>query len=180
MTFDKIHNNLYAVREEGHEDNVLYELFEEWNDVGYLYSFFKENEERLHNYFHVRTIRQAVDDTLEDVEYLEYVLLDIKQEESLDDIFIALDKNKPDTYLFRSKARNWERRNHDSWLRIYALKLSEGIYVITGGAIKMVGIMQEDEITHEQLRKLNRCRSYLKECGVYDHDGFCDLINNEN
>ena len=40
--------------------------------------------------------------------------------------------------------------------------------------------MQEDEITHEQLRKLNRCRSYLKECGVYDHDGFCDLINNEN
>ena len=46
MTFDKIHNNLYAVREEGHEDNVLYELFEEWNDVSYLYSFFIENEER--------------------------------------------------------------------------------------------------------------------------------------
>ena len=87
MTFDKIHNNLYAVREEGHEDNVLYELFEEWNDVSYLYSFFRENEERLHSYFHVRTIKQAVDDTLEDAEYLECVLLDIEQEESLDDIF---------------------------------------------------------------------------------------------
>ena len=180
MTFDKIHNNLYAVREEGHEDNVLYELFEEWNDIGYLYSFFKENKERLHNYFHVRTIRQAVDDTPDDAEYLEYVLLYIEKEESLDDIFIALDKNKPDTYLFRSKARNWERRNHDSWLRIYALKLSDGIYVITGGAIKMVGKMQENEITLDQLQKLDRCRSYLKECGVCDYDGFCDLINNEN
>ena len=23
-------------------------------------------------------------------------------------------------------------------------------------------------------------QDFLKECGVYDHDGFCDLINNEN
>ena len=107
-------------------------------------------------------------------------MLDIEKEGTLDDIFIALDKNKPDTYLFRSKARNWERRNHDSWLRIYALKLSDGIYVITGGAIKMVGIMQEKEMTLDQLQKLNRCRSYLKGCGVYDYDGFCDLMNNGN
>lgn len=180
MTFDKIHNNLYAVREDGHEDNVLFELFEEWNDTNFLYSFFEKNKDKLHNYFHVQTIKQAVEDTLEDAEYLECVLLDIEEDGVLDDIFTALDKKKPDAYLLRSKARNWERRNHDSWLRIYALKLSEGIYVITGGAIKMVGIMQEDEITHDQLRILNRCRSYLKECGVYDHDGFCDLINNEN
>ncbi|MDE5877109.1 MAG: hypothetical protein K2H47_06405 [Muribaculaceae bacterium] len=44
ITFDRIteDGNLYAVRYEGKEDNVLNTLFEQWSDVLWLRTFFRK------------------------------------------------------------------------------------------------------------------------------------------
>jgi len=48
-------------------------------------------------------------------------------------------------------------------LRIYAIKADKNIYVITGGAIKLTNKMYEAEHTAEELKKLNKCKNFLKE-----------------
>lgn len=177
MTFDKINDKLYAVREDGQEDNVLYHLFDQWNDTNYLYGFFKNHIDTLNNYFHIDSIKQAVTDTLEDAAYLEDVLIDLNVD-NLNTIFKHLSLEDSNVmFLSRHKARNWNRSNHNSWLRIYALKLEDGIYIITGGAIKMTKKMQDDIITEEQLNKINNCRRFLKHEQICDVPGFEELIN---
>ena len=178
MTFDKINDKLYAVREDGQEDNVLANLFEQWYDVSFLYNFFKRHQNVLNDYFHINSINQAVLDTLEDVAYLEGVLIDLNIN-NLDSIFKHLSpKDESTVFLSRHKARNWDRINHNSWLRVYALKLENGVYIITGGAIKMSRKMQEDVKTNEQLQKIDRCKNYLKE-RIYDVEGLEELINTD-
>ena len=56
--------------------------------------------------------------------------------------------------LGKEKARLKDRNRHASWLRIYAIKLEPGIYVITGGAIKLTRTMQEREHTLLELDKM--------------------------
>ncbi len=63
--------------------------------------------------------------------------------------------------LGKEKARLKDAHKHASWLRIYAIKLEPGIYVITGGAIKLIRTMQEREHTLQELTKMEMVRSHL-------------------
>lgn len=78
--------------------------------------------------------------------------------------------------LTREKARNWERTQHPSWLRIYAIRIEPNVYIVTGGAIKLTATMQEREHTKRELDKLNTCRDFLKQNGVFDQDSFIDFF----
>lgn len=66
---------------------------------------------------------------------------------------------------------------HTSWLRIYAIKLSEGIYVITGGAIKLTLKMEEREHTKQELVKMEKVRSFLLNENIIDNDSFVEYMN---
>ena len=81
--------------------------------------------------------------------------------------------------LTREKARNWERGQHPSWLRIYAIRIEPNVYIVTGGAIKLTATMQEREHTLKELAKLNACRDFLKCNGVFDQDSFIDLFEED-
>lgn len=63
------------------------------------------------------------------------------------------------------------------WLRIYAIKLNPGIYVVTGGAIKLTRTMQEREHTLNELVKMEKVRQYLVDNNVIDDDSFTEFIN---
>lgn len=78
--------------------------------------------------------------------------------------------------LGREKARG-RRRAHDSWLRIYALKLERNTYLITGGAIKLTRTMEEREHTLAELRKMELVRNFLIEQGAVDIDGLKDIAS---
>jgi hypothetical protein len=91
--------------------------------------------------------------------------------ESLDRIFEPLDNYMDDSFS-RNKAKGDRQK---SWLRIYALKIDDNLYVVTGGAIKLTRSMQEREHTSKELRKLERCRDYLRELGITDIEGFKEL-----
>ena len=180
MTFDDITGDgrLWAVRYDGANDNELFRLFEHWNDVMWLRNFFKENINDLSAYFKITDINQAISDTIDDSEILEGVILEISPEADLDLIFRPLSNNRTIAEMLeKMKARGEKTNRHDSWLRIYAIRLADGKYIITGGAIKLTATMQERPHTQAELDKIEKVRRFLLDEGIVDDDGFIDYIS---
>ena len=79
--------------------------------------------------------------------------------------------------LGKEKARLKDVPKHASWLRIYAIKLEPGIYVITGGAIKLTRTMQEREHTLRELIRMEDVRSHMLANNIVDKDSFDDYLS---
>ena len=143
MKFERIiegKDHLWAVRDMNKPNNELAALFQKWNDAEYLWDFFLENQNDLQEFFHIERISEAVEDTIDDAEQLERLILEIPYTENLDELFIPLSSaDMTIRELAREKARNWNRTGHASWLRVYAIRLEKNVFVITGGASSSQG-----------------------------------------
>ena len=96
----------------------------------------------------------------------------------LDKIFRPLENNRTSEMLLgKEKARLRNTPRHASWLRIYAIKLEPGVYVITGGAIKLTRTMQEREHTLVELARMEKVRRFLLDNDIADKDSFVDYQN---
>lgn len=180
MKFDKIldNNTLWAVRYDGAEDNALHELFAQWSNPEWLVDFFMANMSDLESYFKITDINQAIYDTIDDNHRMQCLILDISPEADLDCLFRPLENSRTGEMLLgKEKARIKDRPQHASWLRIYAIKLEPGCYIITGGAIKLTRTMQEREHTLNELNKMERVRNYLIQSNAIDFDGFDDFLS---
>ena len=180
MKFDKIldNNTLWAVRYDGTKNNALQILFEQWSDPEWLVDFFMENMSDLTSYFKITDINQAIYDTIDDNMRMQCLILDISPDADLDKIFRPLENSRTSEILLgKEKARIKNRPQHASWLRIYAIKLEPGCYIITGGAIKLTRTMQEREHTLAELRKMEKVRNFLLQGGAIDADGFIDYMS---
>lgn len=179
MKFDLIteNGNLWAVRYDNCLDNVLDTILDQWNDVLWLRSFFKQNIEDLASYFRITDVNQAIYDTIEDSEKLQCLIMDISPDANLDKIFRPLDNGRiSEMLLGKEKARLRNTPRHPSWLRIYAIKLEPGIYIITGGAIKLTRTMQEREHTLVELARMEKVRNFLLDNSIADLDSFSDYL----
>lgn len=179
MEFDLIteNGNLWAVRYDNCLDNVLDTILDQWNDVAWLRSFFKNNLNDLAAYFKITDVNQAIYDTIEDSERLQCLIMDISPDANLDEIFRPLENSRTSEMLLgKEKARLHDTIGHASWLRIYAIKLEPGIYIITGGAIKLTRTMQEREHTLVELARMEKVRNYLLENNIADLDSFTDYL----
>ena len=177
----KGYDHLWSVKYPEKEADELTMLFRNWSNGNYLLDFFLSNMEDLKNFFHVQRISEAIKDTVEDAQVLQKLILDFPYTEHLDGLFhpLSLSDNRV-TEMTREKARNWNRDRHASWLRIYAIRVQEEVFVVTGGAIKLTPAMQDRPHTQEELEKLNQCREFLKSNGVIDQDSFVDLIKEQD
>lgn len=179
MTFDKITDDgrLWAVRYAGVKDNALATIFDQWNDIQWLRDFFKANIDDLASYFKITDVDDAIYDTLEDSDELECLILDISPDADLDKLFRPLENSRFDERLLsKEKARIQNRLHHASWLRIYAIKLEPGKYIVTGGAIKLTATMQEREHTLRELHNMEKVRQFLVANQVIDEDAFVDYL----
>lgn len=129
MVFERIlegKDHLWAVRNMEKPKNELALLFDSWNDIGFLMDFFMENLDDLKQFFHIQRISDAIDDTMDDAEELQRLILDIPYTENLDELFTPLGSaDLTIRELTREKARNWDRIGHASWLRVYAIRLEK-------------------------------------------------------
>ena len=179
MTFDKITDDgrLWSVRYNGESDNALYTLFDKWGDVVWLRQFFRDNWDDLIAYFKVTDINQAIEDTIEDSDQLQCLMLDLNPDSDLELLFHPLENFRTsEVVLGKEKARLKRTIRHSSWLRIYAIKLSQGVYVITGGAIKLTLKMEERKHTKAELAKLEKVRHFLLNEDIIDDDSFIDYV----
>ena len=173
MTFDKIieDGRLWAVRYKGDRENALQKVLDQWKDAEWLAEFFLQNFDDLLSYFKVTDIEEAIYQTMEDRDELACVIMDISPDADLDRFFRPLDnKRTGEMILGKEKGRPHRR----SWLRLYAIKLNVGIYIITGGAIKLTHTMQERQHTLLELENMEKVRNFLLSEKVFDDESFTD------
>lgn len=182
MTFDKILDDkrLWAVRYDGESSNCFDSAFSNWFNMNWLKSFFQENLADLSSFFHVTDVYEAVMETIEEAKRLECLMFDISPDANLDLLFKHLENSRfSEMSLGREKAYGDGSFRHPSWLRIYAIKIQSGVYLVTGGAIKLTHEMRERSHTLVELAKMEHVRNYLLDNGVFDLDSFNDYIDNE-
>lgn len=173
MTFDKVieDGRLWAVRFDYDRENALQKVMSQWSDASWLADFFTQNFDDLISYFRIINIEDAIYQTMEDRDELACIIMDISPEANLDHFFRPLDNYRTSEMLLGKEKGRPHRR---SWLRLYAIKLNAGIYIITGGAIKLTRTMQEREHTLQELEKMEKVRNFLIREGVFDEDSFDD------
>ena len=57
-------------------------------------------------------------------------------------------------------------RIRKGWLRLYAIRLAENCYLVTGGSIKLTPDMKRDHLQHE-LKKLEQAKQFLRNNGIH-------------
>ena len=166
---------LFSIQYDAANPSEFERLFDDWQDPELLYQFFIENEaDLISGFFGPISIEQAALKTRAEARKLEEKLskLAISTSKSLDEVFIPLRNYGQEIEPFPAKKAYGET---DSWLRIYALKLDPGAYLVTGGAIKLTKSMNQRDHTKAEIGKIDRCKTFLKEQGIGDFDGILEL-----
>ncbi len=154
-----------------HSKDELERNLDLWTDEKYLYEYFEKNKSKL-AYFKVKSVKEAVTKTIRQARLIQEKLFEYVQDQSknLDELFQNLDDNEyHETLLSKQKSKQF-------WLRLYAIKIESNHYVITGGAIKLVHKMRQNELTRTEKQTIEKCRNYLLENDVYDADSFYEFI----
>ncbi len=142
---------LYAVHYDEAVLNELGRVLEQWNDVAYLSDFFAAQEA---DWPPGKDLVVLVEQALNDVERLEQKIQRLFDDPrySLDQFFAPLVNSEtvPILLSFRKRRANC--------LRLYALRVEESCFVITGGTIKLTHLMAERPHTQYELAKLQKVR----------------------
>jgi hypothetical protein len=177
-------NRLLSIQFEDSDTDEFRKAFNQWQDVEYLEDFFETHKKDLQSgYYGTITVEEAVFETIaESRDFEEFIRITAKKgatknEPNLNDI-IFKPLNKNETTLTHQKNKAYGRESH-SWLRIYAIRLSADIFIVSGSAIKLTATMKEREHTQKELEKLKKTAQYLKSQGIMDADdyGFIEINN---
>jgi len=156
--------NLYAFHYKNESDNEFSRLMGLWTDVKYLRDFAK--------LYDIKDIHSFVNDILSNAEEIDDFLYHLHENiESFGKYFEPLQLKEYAKVLSFQKGKIKKNK-----LRIYAIKIAENCFVITGGAIKMSQTMQEHPDTNIELNKLNTAKAFLESNGVFDEDSFYEII----
>ena len=163
-----VENALYAIEWDSEDVDCLSLFIDKMTDAQYLRSYFKENEARLAYFQQTRNIKEAVIATIEEAELLAEELYAVAQSgkqyrsgQHLSILFEPLVNNIGTIDFGPSKAKG--HKYHSPWLRLYAIKLDQNEYVITGGGIKLVPRMEDDPDLKNELEKLQIAESYFSD-----------------
>lgn len=173
-------NGIFAIRKSvlysvafDNSQSGYHRLFKFWiSEIENLENFFEENIKYLESgYFGDITIVEAVHKTR-----MNALKLRDQFDEIIDDKYMITKKLQR---LFRPlndnqyqfKALLQEKAKKD-WLRIYAIRISENTYVISGGAIKLTHQMQGNKHLEIELQKLQMTKQFLIENGITEESDF--------
>jgi hypothetical protein len=156
-------------------------IFKHWTDIEYLHNFFTDNKKDLSDpIWEGITIAQAIIETRnETFKFLQHLKRISKKPSGerillLLRLFYPLSNGSVINHLLEKKKAYGNRPK--SWLRIYAIRAGDEMYIITGGAIKLTRTMNEREHTKGELGKLEKCRNFLLSEGIVDDDGVIEYM----
>lgn len=175
---------LYAVRYDDmpEDENSWSQFFDALSDPEFRRDFMKARKEKwlTNGYWGTVSIAdasvRAMDEFLDITDELRDAYLNNAMEgfiAVLNEVFIPLNNyGGPDT-LIPTKGKPVEPR--EPWVRLYAVKVSENLFLFTGGTIKLGRYMDDDAATRKEKAKLNRLRDCLKAKGMYDEEAYTEL-----
>lgn len=186
-----IQGKLYAVKCSALQDdcetefgdiNEFGRLFNLWQDTSYLFCFFNRHLEDLKSgFFGVISVEEAILITINEAYNFEQELLSVAKNkintaQSLREIFRPLSDSDKDKYPIPLYLKSKAYGSRKSWLRLYALRLNDNIYIITGGGIKLTRTMNTRIHLKNELKKLDILKQFLIDQGIVDYDGMIDFI----
>lgn len=161
-------SKLYSFHYDHDSMNIYHKLMDQWMDVLYLRSYGKHNK--------VTDLSIFIKDILVDAEFIQsFMAATVNGINNIDEFFRPLDNNEiGNKVLSRQKGKK-----KGSELRIYAIKIEKGLYVVTGGAIKFSSNfkMSDHPDTAAELINLRKAQDFLTSNGVVDDLGFFEFIN---
>jgi hypothetical protein len=177
--FVKDYEGLYSIKYPGCPDNEFERLFELWNDREYLLNFCLENKDDIFtDFWGTSKLEDFVEEIIDEAYELEKIFLEYSENEflikdnMLQTIFKPLNNNEyslPVLQLSKAKVDN-HRYFKKPKLRLYALRLNENTFILTGGCIKLVHKMDESAHTLQELGKLTLVKNHLKSKGITTSD----------
>lgn len=162
---------LFAFHYSGEKFNELQRLLNLWNDPVKLMLFIKDNRSDIGNISDLDLVEQLIDDAETIDEEIKKYKKNTKI--SLNEFFKPLVNSE---YQLVDLSRQKKRQNH---FRLYAIKIDDDCFVITGGGIKFpkVHLMEDRAHLSEELGKLEKCKAFLKSQGIFDNDSFFEFLN---
>lgn len=164
-----VEEKLFALKEGGSLD-VFHQCFENWQDVEYVYNFFKSRPEAL-LYYEVdqRTaVRLILSESEQFFDDISEIAEGKKDATSLDKIIFQPLHNGDDFDLPIIETKAYGKEAGRSFLRLYAIRLSDGAYIVVGGLIKTTEALQDCEEGKAVLKKLKEVASILRESEMFD------------
>jgi len=177
--FASLNPGLLAASFPEHDEDEFDRIFDQWNDPMFLEEFFENNKADLQSgFFGDVTVEDAVLMTRSFAKNLERKIRkclkenDEKSEFTLNNLFQPLKKDEELKELAKNKAYGDGLK---SWLRVYAIRVNNKYFVVTGGAIKLTKAMQDRDHTNKELQKLTRVRDFLFEQGMIGEEAYLEL-----
>jgi hypothetical protein len=157
-------NQLYSFHYDEYNENEYERNLNHWSNTSYLFEFAKENN--------IQDIVAFVDEISDNLEELEDLINEIAESSGqFKRLFISLKYSETNKTISLRKGKI----NHNR-LRLYAIKLIDELFIITGGAIKMSQRMPDHPGTAGELVKLSAARQYLDLNDIHNEDAFFELI----
>jgi hypothetical protein len=179
--FEIVEGRLLSVRWDNELEDSFKLNFDSWQDLEYLENFFEKNKNDLSGAFWRLSIEEAVIKVLDEARLFESDILDFAENGRLDEIIFKSLRgaNEREFKRVHSKAYSVPQDEKAAMLRIYAVRIGDNCYIVTGGAIKLTKAMQDREHTTKELKKLEIVSSYLKANGIEDTSdyGFIEIEN---
>lgn len=165
---------LFAFHDAGEEDNEYDRLLDLWTDTEYVREFLLANKQDIPKH---KSIEQYIRYIREDAIAIDEQLITIteEKEEKLSYFFQPLHNSE---YQVKILSLQKGRQN---FLRLYAIKIDEDTFVITGGAIKLPlhHLMEDRDHTINELQKIKKAQDYLRTNQIFDEDSFFEFLNNK-
>lgn len=163
---------LFAIHYDGEVDNEYDRLLDLWNNTEYVKNFLDKNESDIPS---DKTKKQFVQFIRENAIKIDEQLIEITESGnvSLSNFFRPLDNRE-----FQFKILSLQK-GRQYCLRLYAVKIDEDIFVVTGGAIKLPlqHLMEHREHTKIELNKLNAAKHYFKSQDVFNDESFFEFLS---
>ena len=165
---------IYSIKYDGQEQSEYDRLFDAWNDITEVVEFMRTYQEYLNDpiwgerYTPESAARKVRDEAIELEDLFDDLYENATHGETPDfDSHFKFLGGKYQVYEYIPMKSYGTGR--PSFLRIYAIKLKNNLYVITGGGIKLADTIQDSpDLQNHVLQNIDKVRAWLIQNGIMD------------
>ncbi|MDI3318414.1 hypothetical protein [Pinibacter soli] len=177
-TENELECRLWAVIYPEHEIDIFDACYRNWSNEEFIRSFVNERFDSLDSiFFKDATVSNIISTIKLEVVKFAVELLNANEEiegcKSLDQLFKRLYGNVESLHFDHDDERKARPSIQGSILRLYAILLDDGTYLVTGGTIKLYKAMIGPEFKVE-FDNVKRVKVFLKAHGIADVQGLID------
>ena len=171
---------LWAVKYDQKDGHAFREFFDRMNNPQWVSNFCLTNLGDIQTKFgYPITMEEAALQLMKEARALKAKIVTYAKGgipgKTLQEIFKPLHNSESNLVELQLSKGSDKSTTFNPKVRMYAVRFSPMTYIVTGGAIKLTHFMKERAHTENELNKMERVRTWLKDLGVYFPQDLVDL-----